>query len=362
MRILWWINLCSSLALVFAYLSTLISPEDIHFLCLFGLSYPIWFLINIGFCFFWLINKKRRKKAWLSAAIIFLGWNIHPTYYNTSKTQVQYSKSDIKVLSYNVRTFDRYGHLEGKKTRDKIFDLIDSEKANIMCFQEFYYTSVQNEFNTKDSIMEFCGLKNIHEKYTHHMTGGRHFGVVTMSKYPIVNKGEIPFENDDNNFCIYTDVLIDQDTIRVFNTHFASIRLAKKDYDFFDPEKDNETKVSKNLLRISSRLMATAEKRGPQADLVLDHVKKSPYPVILCGDFNDPPISYTYNIFEDELIDSFSEKGKGLQSTYIGNLPSFRIDYIFHSEEYACTSFYTRKEELSDHRAVVSTLKKLTEL
>ena len=362
MRLIWLVNICVSIALVFSYLSTLISPEKIKFLSLFGLTYPIWFLINISFCFFWLINKKRRKKVALSAAIIFLGWNLHPTYYNSSQTDLEPTKNDVKIMSYNVRTFDRYSHLNGKKTRDKIFEVLDNVKADVMCFQEFYYTSVKNEFNTKDSIMEFTGMKYIHEKYTHHMTGGRHFGVVTMSQYPIINKVEIPFENDDNNFCIYTDLLINNDTIRVFNAHFASIRLAKEDYDFFDPKKEEEKEVSKNLLRISSRLMATAQKRGPQAELVLEHIMKSPFPVVLCGDFNDPPISYTYNLFENELIDSFSEKGRGLQSTYIGNLPSFRIDYIFHSEEYECTSFITREEELSDHRAIVSTIRKATEL
>ena len=143
--------------------------------------------------------------------------------------------------------------------------------------------------------MQFLKTKNHHERYTHEMTGEQYFGVVTFSRYPIVNKGEIAFENDDNNYCIYTDILQASDTIRIFNAHLGSIRLQDSDYAVFgDQETGRVYQREVKEQKIIARQKVAFEKRAIQIEKVMEEVKKSPYPVILCGDFNDTPVSYCY--------------------------------------------------------------------
>jgi endonuclease/exonuclease/phosphatase family metal-dependent hydrolase len=84
----------------------------------------------------------------------------------------------------------------------------------------------------------------------------------------------------------------------------------------------------------------------------MEAVNESPYPVILCGDLNDTPVSYCYRQFSRTLYDSFVESGNGIGQTYIGVVPSNRIDYIFHSEEFETANFTTHQVNYSDHKPI----------
>jgi len=101
--------------------------------------------------------------------------------------------------------------------------------ADVYCFQEFYHQQSPSTFKTRDTMLTVLKTKNYHERYTHEMTGQRFFGLATFTSLPILNKGGIEFKNDANNYCIYTDLLKNRDTIRIFNAHIGSIRLAGED-------------------------------------------------------------------------------------------------------------------------------------
>lgn len=267
--------------------------------------------------------------------------------------------TSIKVMSYNVRLFDLYNWSENIDSRNKIFDQLGGQNADIFCFQEFYYTDQKGTFETRDTLITFLDAKNYREAYTHEMRGGQYFGIATFTRYPIVSSGNIEFENDNNNICLYTDVKIDEDTVRVYNLHIASIRFSYDDYTFVEnlDTKSESEELERGARTIYHRLSNAFEKRSVQSKVIVDHVKKSPYPVILCGDFNDSPNSFCYNQFSSVLSDSFKEAGKGIGKTYIGAFPSFRIDYIFHSEEFKANNYITLPEKYSDHHAIVSELK-----
>jgi endonuclease/exonuclease/phosphatase family metal-dependent hydrolase len=96
--------------------------------------------------------------------------------------------------------------------------------------------------------------------------------------------------------------------------------------------------------------------RAKQARTVAEHIKKCPYPIIVCGDFNDTPLSYTYQILSEQLNDAFSEAGFGISNTYNGFLPLFRIDYVLHSERFKAISYQSEKVAMSDHFPVVAIL------
>jgi len=109
---------------------------------------------------------------------------------------------------------------------------------------------------------------------------------------------------------------------------------------------------SSNAFKLINKIRKAYPVRAVQAELIAEHAKASPYPVILCGDFNDTPLSYCYNQFSANLIDAFRNTSFGLGTTYAGNIPAGRIDYIFHSPEIGSKEFNIQGEQLSDHYAI----------
>ena len=257
-------------------------------------------------------------------------------------------------MNYNVRLFDLYNWSKNKSTRNKIFDLLKKEDADIYCFQEFYQVDRKGFFTTRDTMITFLRANNYREAYTHKLRGDQYFGVATFTSYPIVGSGIISFDNDINNVCLFTDLKIDTDTVRVYNLHIASIRFSYADYKFVETTEVPEDKkeIQEGISNIYQRLADAFVKRSIQTKRVLEHVETSPYPVIVSGDFNDTPISWCYDSFSDKLIDSFKEAGNGIGNTYIGSMPSYRIDFIFHDDNFKVSNYTTLPESYSDHHAV----------
>ncbi|MFT5904240.1 MAG: endonuclease/exonuclease/phosphatase family metal-dependent hydrolase, partial [Flammeovirgaceae bacterium] len=108
-------------------------------------------------------------------------------------------------------------------------------------------------------------------------------------------------------------------------------------------------------LGIVERLAGAFTRRAKQVEQVKAHSIESPFPVVICGDFNDTPVSYSYATISDGLVDTFRESGgMGIGSTYLGAFPSFRIDYIFHSEDLESAEYTRYEEGISDHNAISS--------
>ena len=337
-------------------MSTHISPEKFKFLSLFGISFPIWLGLNILFFGFWLL--RRRSFMLFSLISILLGFNHVNDFIQLSfSSKPDVKENSFKILSYNVKLFGLYSWKDNKKSRDNIVEQLVKEDPDIICFQEFYFTERPEGFQTKSILLDRFKGASVHEKYTHELIHHQYFGVATLSKFPIVGKGYIEFYNDRNNFCIYSDLKINQDTIRVFNGHFASIRFKQEDYKFMDDIKKDAKQINtKSIGGISERLMSASAKRASQVAKVMDEVKNSPYPVVLAGDFNDAPVSFAYRQVRKQLKDSFTEAGNGIGNTYIGTFPSFRIDYIFHDDNFSAHKYKTLPEKYSDHHAIQTIL------
>jgi endonuclease/exonuclease/phosphatase family metal-dependent hydrolase len=342
-------------ALLISYLAPRVSPENFWFIAFFGLAYPFLVIINILFVLYWAIQVK--KRGFYSLIVILCGWMILHRFVQISNSSKNDShKRMLKVMSYNVKVFDLYNWSHNKETRAKIFGLIADEMPEVACFQEYFHRDSSDFCNT-DSLKKLTGWPYAHVEYTSEGKFHQHFGIATFSKYPIINTGKVDFGYKGNNVCIYSDIKVGKDTIRVYNMHLQSIAFSKDDYKYAeDLQKDVETEDmehSKNILR---RLKRAFIKRGRQADLVAESISHSPYRVIVCGDFNDTPSSYTYSTISKNLTDSFMESGKGFGKSYIGEFPSFRIDYILHDSKFISYDFRTIREELSDHFPVVTYL------
>ena len=177
------------------------------------------------------------------------------------------------------------------------------------------------------------------------------------SNYPQINKGTVSIKGERmNNTCIFSDILIFSDTIRIYNIHLASNWFDKSDLDFIENPEISKQAIRKGLFGITKRLKISFQKRAIQVEVIKKHMQNSPYPIVLCGDFNDTPNSFAYHTISKGMQDAFLEKGSGLGSTFLGKIPFLRIDHILHSPSLKTQSFIIHKEKLSDHKAIESKL------
>lgn len=341
------------IGLLLSYTSPFVHPNTFKLLPIFGLGYPILLIVSLIFLLIWIFARSRM--AILTAFVLLIGGKLHFRLLALgSEPDIEIAEGEaLHVLSYNVCLFDLYNLSPGEEPNKKngIFNYLRKENPDVACFQEFYQQDRPTKFPTKDSIIRILAVKDYHERYVYNPNGRKNFGVALFSKYPVIAKGDVMFEDTESNsgnFCIYADIVKNKDTFRIYNVHLQSIRLKSSDFELGENGPQNKS----TFRLLLDKLLIAFPRRADQALRVADHVKSSPYPTIVCGDFNDTPMSYTYNQFDQILEDSFRETRKGIGATYIGKIPAGRIDYIFHSKELQASDFLIQKEELSDHRAI----------
>ena len=351
-RIIWLFTILTAILLGVAILAQYISPVKSWIVSLFGFAFFSLYMLNAFFLVYWGISK---RKFMILPLIMFLAGMKNVTgiiqFNIPNSTKITEAENEgVKIMSYNVRLFDLYNWSKNLETREKIFDLISDEAPDILCLQEFF-DSDEGDFQNLDTIVKVQKAKNYHFAKNITLRNVDHWGMATLSYYPIVSKGEIKIgEEGTNNMAIFTDIKINGDTIRVYNVHLQSIRFQYKDYEYVQKieEKKNIPKVEGSKI-IFDRLKKAFIKRASQAEVLHEHINSSPYPVILCGDFNDTPVSYVYGVLADDLKDAFQQSGFGFGRTYTGVFPSFRIDYILHDKKFKSSDYNTINKPFSDH-------------
>ena len=153
---------------------------------------------------------------------------------------------------------------------------------------------------------------------------------------------------------MWVDLVMDgKDTVRLFNNHLQSMSLNRAEKEMFEyetlAEGGGDSQKFKDVLRKMKRGFC---QRASQADSVAMLIENTPYTKIVCGDFNDTPMSYAYHKMRGDLKDSFKEKGRGMIYTYNGIFSVFRIDYIFHSDDLKTLSYESVDINWSDHNPV----------
>ncbi|MFZ9027562.1 MAG: endonuclease/exonuclease/phosphatase family protein [Crocinitomicaceae bacterium] len=352
------ITVLDLLALSLSYFSPFLHPKTSDWIPFFGLGYIVILGCTIIITFIWLLFRSR----WIFVPILFLllGGKLHFRVLALGSDDDRKARTELKITSYNVHLFDRYNSnfKESIARRNEIFSYLKSIDSDVYCFQEFYQQDKPTRFVTRDTLIQVLKTKDQHERFSHKQYKRQNFGVATFSKYPIIGRGDIVFEGSEStfNFAIFTDIVKNKDTFRVYNVHLQSIRLRADDYAIFAEGQKDTDEMKSRTLQMIQKIKGAYPIRAQQAKKVANHIKLSPYPVILCGDFNDTPLSYCYNQFNKLLNDSFRQTSMGIGATYVGKVPAGRIDYIFYDPILGARNFMIQEEPLSDHRAIHATI------
>ena len=364
-KILLYVNMAFAVFLILSFLSPYLSPEKIWVPAFLGLAYPYILLVNFIFLLGWLILK--RREVVISLLAIVLGWgtltdylSLHPfrqlkkSQYASLVREQRKAGNQVKIMSYNVHLFNARYWKERPSTRADILAFVRDQNPDIFCIQEF---SSYNLDGFRESEV-FRKLDQLPYRQIGYFDIDQRSGysVATFSHNPIINTGRIPMQG--TSICIFSDLLIDRDTFRVYNCHLQSVKLDSEQYGILDSLKFRyDDQQMAEIRDISYRLRDAFIKRAAQADIIAAHISGCPYPVIVCGDFNDTPVSYTYRRIRDGMKDAFSESGWGLGRTYNGEFPSFRIDYILHSESIETLFFSKDRITFSDHYPIIGYLR-----
>ncbi len=344
------------------------------FVGLLALSAFYFLIVLLLFLIFWIIAKS--KWSLLFFAIVFVSWShiikIIPLRI-ASDFQFEKSTKSLRIMSWNVAQFDILGYKKDHTVHDQMIDLINQYQPDIACFQEMVAGDSIIDLNNKYyqkfsfySVQDFeLALHFPDEYYSYNWKenylNSQHFGIITFSKYPIINRHTIAiYPNDYNSIFQFIDIVKDTDTLRVFNIHLQSLKFTQINLNYIDKpslESDSDLQKSKNIV---VKLKRGFLRRQRQTDRIREEIDKSPYPVIICGDFNDVPNSYAYETIGKGLQNAFEKKGSGLGRTFSGIAPTLRIDNIFIAPGYQVNQYIRIKKKLSDHFPIITDITRLS--
>ncbi len=335
------LNIIAVVCLFCSYLAPGIDPQNYWIFSFFALMYPILFILNLLFIMYWLFIDI--KYALISLLSLAFGYKNISSYVGFNSSNEISKNYKVSVISYNIsnaiEAYDKRRDVKEHKQEKMGGFLSRFKDEDIICLQEVgKYAS--------DIIKKNFSDYNIH-KFDK--------GTVILTRHKMLKKGQIEFGTKTNS-CLWADIVLDVDTVRVYSIHLQSNKISKDANEMITHGNIQEEKTWKNLFGIFRKYNYYHKTRSLQAKTVKEHADLSPYKVIMCGDFNDVPMSYNYTILQHNLVDAFKEKGAGIGSTFNGKIPFLRIDYILVDPDYQVSKFNVVKENYSDHYPVAAVI------
>ena len=324
-----------------------------------GLLFPLAVIILLCFLIAWLIVKNL-KWSLVCFIVLITGWQqISVMAGFNVKKDFNYAKKPftLRVLQWNVSSWGKSNKSQLPQTNygPLTVALIQAQQADILCFQEFLER--KDWYSTKLNLPAFKQMgypfsyfvKSIDE------TGELKSGVVIVSKYPITDTAAYFYGDfDAAEHLIYADIQVGEQKIRVFTTHLQSVQFNDGEYSAVTKIKKRDKEVLKDTRSIIYKLKYAYTYRQSEAEMVHQKIRESPYPVIICGDFNDVPNSYTYFTIGRNLQDAFLQKGTGLGRTFQYLSPTLRIDYILADKKFGISQYHRLEVPYSDHYPIIA--------
>ena len=340
------IGICGIVALLSAFLCSvcpLINPSVFVWTAFFGLAFWMIFFANVIILIILIFLKSRRI---LLIPIVALLFSIPGIIKSYSFGENKGKDAQIKVMTYNVGVFRDYKVKERSVSdvKKSLAKLVKEQNPDVLCLQE----SGKWPNNTLQAFSQMIGYKY----YTANSKNGNSY----FSKYPITN---VDIFKDDNvkKFADIKKIKINKDdSFYLVNCHFNSFGISSQEIEYINDTK-NIVKDSETYGKSVVRKLAKGFKIRPQnIDVLLKKLPKDGTPVVICGDFNDTPMSYTYNqMLNAGLKDAFITASRGIGKTYCGALPLLRIDYFWYNDYIEVFDYNRIKQTSSDHYPLVMT-------
>lgn len=337
--------------LILSYASIVVNPAKVWFISLVGIFFVPLSIVNL-LLLLWAL--KRRSKSFLIPLLALLPSFFFAGRYVQVDTQDRLEErlsgaegNSIKIISYNVGRFslDDKGELSRSECADSVFDFIIGQDADVVCLQEFHADDM-------DDVKAYLRRKMKGYKAEYYMfpteKGG--FGNVNLSRLPSSGKGVVKFD-ESANLAIYTDYEHGDKRFRVYNCHFESYNISVSG--IMRALSSDEEGV---FAKAGNKMKRSITRRPKQVDRVFSDIENCPLESIVCGDFNDNPMSYTYYRMTRGRKDAFMEAGHGFGATYATLWPMLRIDYILYPERYRALRHDIPRLPFSDHYPVVTEL------
>lgn len=331
-----------ALALLISYLSIFINPQHFPFISFFGLYYIPIAIVNVILLLIAIL--RRSKGGWIPFITLLPSLFFAEFYIQFGNREEISIENEIKILSYNVGRFSS-GKGDFGSNLKGISQLVKEENPDIITFQE-YRTS-----DTLDIKRNFPNYPFVQQRFFHFSKGKQFVGNIILSKYPIISSGKIPFTNT-TNLATYSDIDIGGKVTRIYNLHLESNSISLTSM----IKKINGTyeEFSNEVSNVHQKVKKSNNRRSEQVKMVIEHIEKCPFASIVCGDFNDTPMSYSFRKLYDGRKDTFKERGNGFGATYATLWPLLRIDYILTPERYTITDHKTRRVRYSDHYPIMA--------
>lgn len=354
-------NIIAGLLFLLGCYGYLFNPQKFWFVGLVTLVSFYLLLVLLLFIFFWLIAKP--GYTFISLIAMILAWTPlkHLVKIRISHSfEIKKADNTLRVMSWNVEHFKIAEYKKHPEKKLQMIGLINNYNPDVACFQEMVASDKNPAaINNLEGFMKELKMPYYYYSYNSKLDFDKdhRFGIIILSKFPLVNKMTVSYNpNDYNSIFQYADVVKGADTFRVYNAHLQSLRFSNNDLQYIeDPEIDNEKnfRESKSVL---SKLKNGFLKRKEQSDHLRKEITQSPYPVIVCGDFNDVPNSYAYKTIGKGLKNAFAEKGAGIGRTYSHMSPTLRIDNIFTDQRFLIEQYVRVNRKISDHYPVIADL------
>lgn len=363
---LWWILLTANIIISLAYLTACLIPYvhsgNFWFISFLGLGFPILFFVLLSLL---IVSLILRTRWWIVCLIVLLlGFQqIRASFaFNyPRKFIIARQPNTLRVMQWNVHYWRQiYPHTERPAddvTQKKMMQVIAFKNPDVLCVEEFFESR-----NTAQLISSVNSLDSIgfHYHYFYRNITYEHEydkGIAIFSKYPITDSGSTKLRSGRIiNPLLYADLQTGSQTVRIMACHLQSVKFDPSDYNSLSELKRAKEAGIKGSRTVAGKLKRGYHKRYEQAQIVREQVAGSPYPVILCGDFNDVPNSNTYFTIKKGMQDAFLKKGFFIGRTFRRISPTLRIDYILADKSFKVNQFSVIHVPYSDHFPVISDL------
>ena len=335
------------IAMALSIANAYVNPKDFIWTTVFGLAF--WEILIYNVVVFLLLLLMWSNKIWISVVALLIAIpGISKSFSIGSKSKAENS---IRVMSYNVHDFRHVdGVTEKEQFANQVMEMVREHAPDILCCQEF--SQFKSGVSRPQCIEDFAKEAGFQYIYFNRKTN--YGGNVIFSKYPLTKVAEDSGFGKGNTYGVMVSVDAgEKGKFHVANVHLLSYMITDSEIDVLTnaSERQNLDTIGKTVLH---KLSFAFQKRSEELQTVLNGMPPVGGPIIICGDFNEPPLSFNYRQMQKAgFVDTFTKVGFGIKPTYAGKLPLLRIDYVWANDGVKPLAFDRYKYKASDHYPIM---------